>query len=149
MTPIPMTDIAKPVVSTPSPTYEQRKKALIAEGVVRRREINVSRDILLANLHADRLAKNAVSHLTTAASAAVHNIFSWNSLRNGNLKTLLPFAASAYSMVTKHKLIVPILRGAVVLGAVSGAVYFLTRKKNPKAATVLPVSPPDYFDPGV
>lgn len=140
----------KPVVSATPLTYEQRKKALIAEGAIRRQEIDHSRDIVRANLHADVIAKNAVSHFTTAAYAAVDNVFSWNSLRNGNLQTLLPFAASAYSLVTKRKLIVPILRGAVVLSAVAGAVYMLAIKKRaPRARTVSPVSPPDYLDPGV
>lgn len=138
-----------PVTAKPL-TYEQRKKALIAEGAMRRHEIDHARDIVRANLHADVIAKNAVSHFTTAAYAAVDNVFSWNSLRNGNLQTLLPFAASAYSLVTKRKLIVPILRGAVVLSAIGGAIYVLAIKKRaPRAATVLPVSPPDYLDPGV
>ncbi|MBC7413802.1 MAG: hypothetical protein H7327_02580 [Herminiimonas sp.] len=131
-------------------SYDQRKKALIAEGALRRQQIEVSREILRENLQADRIAKNAVSHFTTAAYAAVDNIFSWNMLRNGNLQTLLPFAASAYSLVTRRKLIVPILRGAVVASAIGGAVYLLTRKKKARrVATVLPVSPPDYLDPGV
>ncbi len=150
LTPNSMTDTAKPTVAAAHPTYEQRKKALIAEGAMRRREIDHAQDIVRANLHADVIAKNAVSHFTTAAYAAVDNIFSWNSLRNGNLQTLLPFAASAYSLVTKRRLVVPILRGAVVVSAIGGAVYLLARKKKaPRVATVLPVSPPDYLDPGV
>ena len=144
------TETEKPAVTATPLSYEQRKKALIAEGAMRRHEIDRARDIVRDNLHADVIAKNAVSHFTTAAYAAVDNVFSWNSLRNGNLQTLLPFAASAYSLVTKRKLIVPILRGAVVLSAISGAVYLLARKKRaPRAPTVLPVSPPDYLDPGM
>ena len=131
-------------------TYDQRKKALIAEGAMRRREIDLARDIVRVNLHADIIAKNAVRHFTTAAYAAVDNVFSWNSLRNGNLQKLLPFVASAYSLVTKRKLVVPILLGAVVLSAISGGVYLLARKKRaPRTTAVLPVSPPDYLDPGV
>ena len=146
----PVNQPSKPAVTATPLTYEQRKKALIAEGAMRRHEIDHARYIVRANLHADVIAKNAVSHFTTAAYAAVDNVFSWNSLRNGNLQTLLPFAASAYSLVTKRKLIVPILRGAVVLSAVAGAVYVLAIKKRaPRAATVLPVTPPDYLDPGV
>ena len=140
-----MTDVAVPELG-----YEQRKKALIAEGASRRREINRSRDIVRANLHADIIAKNAVSHFTTAAYAAVDSVFSWNSLRNGNLRTLLPFAASAWSLVTKRKLVVPLLRGTVAVSAIGGAVYFMARKKKaPRVKTVLPVIPPDYLDPGV
>lgn len=145
-----MNDHLKPIATAAPASYEQRKKALIAAGARCRQEISASREMVRDNLHADRIAKNAVSHFTTAAYAAVDNIFSWNSLRNGNLQKLLPFAASAYSLLTRRKLIVPILRGAVVMGAISGAVYFLVRKKKPsRVVTVLPVSPPDYLDPGV
>lgn len=146
----PMSDTGRTGALATPPTYEQRKKALIAEGAAHRHEIDVSREVVRANLHADIIAKNAVSHFATAAYAAVDNIFSWNSLRNGNLQTLLPFAASAYSLITKRKLIVPILRSAAVLSAISGVVYLIARKKKtPRVATVLPVSPPGHLDPGV
>lgn len=145
-----MTETTPSVPAVPVLTFEQRKKALIAEGAMHRHEIDLSRNIVRANLHADVIARNAVSHFTTAAYTAVDNIFSWNSLRNGNLQTLLPYAASAYSLITKRKLIVPILRGAVVMSAISGAVYLLARKKKaPRVRTVQPVTPPDYVDPGV
>lgn len=115
---------------TAAPTYEQRKRALIAQGESYRRQIDASRTVLRDNLQADQLGRNAVSHITSAAYSAFDNLFSWSSLRNGNLQTLLPIAASAYSLLSKRRLLVPLLRGAAVAAAVSTAAVVLFRKNR-------------------
>lgn len=116
-------------------TFEQRKKTLIAEAAACRHEIGVSRNIIRANLQLERLAKNTVSHLTTAAYSAVDNVFNMNAIRGGSLGKLLPVAASVYSIVSRRRLIVPILRGAgVVVGVVAALIYFSRRKKAQKRA---------------
>ncbi len=150
-----MTDMiaTKKVVAQPS--YEQRKKALIEQGAARRHGIAAAVDIVRDNLHADRLAKNAVSQFTSAAYSAFENTFGWQHLRNssltGNLKRFLPLATTVYSIVTRRKLVAPILRGAAVLAGVSAAAYFIWHRKQRTRAAALEDSAEyaDYLDPGV
>ena len=89
-------------------SFEERKKALIAQGAARRREIKESMHVVRDNLHANKLAKNAVGHLTGAAYGAVEKIFGTPNLRSASLRRIVPLAASIYSIVSKRKMIKPI-----------------------------------------
>jgi phage-related tail fiber protein len=137
------------------PTYDERKKALIVQGAARRNGIAASVDIVRDNLHADKLAKNAVTQVSSAAYSAFENTFGWQQLRNGsftgNLKRFLPLATTLYSIVTRRKLVVPILRGAAVLAGVSAGAYFVWHRKQRARAAALQESAeyPDYVDPGI
>ena len=132
-------------------TFDQRKKALIAQGATRRNEIHKSIDIVRDNLHADRLAKTAVNHLSNAAFNTVENMFNWRSIKNGNLRTLLPLAASAYSIISRRKLVLPILKGSAVTAAVGAGAYFLWRYKQRHDTHVAAerANQPAYGDPGL
>ena len=126
-----MSEIIKPVAPVlPVLSIEERKNILIAQGALRRNNIDASIDIVRANLQAERLARNAVNKLTTAAYSAVEGFFDWNTLRNGDIKKLLPLAMSAYSIITRRKLLVPILRGTAVVAGVSAGAFFLLRHKQ-------------------
>jgi hypothetical protein len=114
----------------PTLTFEQRKKKLIAEAERCRAKLDESKDIIRDNLKIDRLAKNGVSYLTTAASSAVDNMFNINAIRNGSLGRLLPVAASVYSIITRRKLVMPILRGGLVVAGVAAALFYMSRKKR-------------------
>lgn len=139
---------AKAVV--PELTYEQRKKALIAQGAARRNDIDKSIDIVRNNLHADRLAKSAVNHLTSAAYTTVENMFDWRGIKNGNLRNLLPLAASAYSIISRRRLLLPLLKGATVVAGLGAGGYFLwQRKQRAKAASIERLNYPEYADPGM
>lgn len=110
---------------------------------------------MFKQLYADRLAKNAVSQFTSAAYSAFENTFGWQHLRNssltGNLKRFLPLATTVYSIVTRRKLVAPILRGAAVLAGVSAGAYFIWHRKQRTRAATLEDSADyaDYLDPGV
>jgi hypothetical protein len=115
-----MTD-KNPVSSEGS--YEKRRDALIARGAVNRQAVDQSMDIVRRNLHLDRLAKNAVAHLSNAAYSKVETLFDWRDLSSGNLRKFLPLAATAYSIITRRKLLGPILRGTGITVAVSAAAF--------------------------
>ena len=126
-----MPEIIKPVVpALPVLAIEERKKILIAQGALLRNNIDASIGIVRANLRAERLARNAVNKLTTAAYNAVEGFFDWNTLRNGDIKKLLPLAMSAYSIITRRKLLAPILCGTAVVAAISASTFFLWRYKQ-------------------
>ena len=116
-------------------SFEERKKALIAQGALRRREIDKSIDIVRANLHADRLARNAVNHVTSAVYSRVENMFGMTSFRAGNLKKFLPLAATVYSIVRRRNLGGPIVRGVGIVGALSAGAFMWWRHHNKVKAT--------------
>ena len=138
--------------TTTAPSFEERKKALIAQGALRRREVDKSIDIVRANLHVDKLARNAVNHLTSTAYNSVENMFGMKNLRARNLKKFLPLAATAYSIISRRNLGGPILRGVGIVGALStGAFLWWRHRKNDKAARAREFHStpyPDYVDPG-
>ncbi|GAC1408194.1 MAG: hypothetical protein NVSMB6_06900 [Burkholderiaceae bacterium] len=137
-------------------SFADRKKALIAQGAARRRDVKESVHIVRDNLHANKLAKNAVGHLTGAAYSAMEKVFHTNNLRSASLRKMIPLAASVYSIVSKRKMIVPILRGAAIVGSVSaGAVGIWRYKKKTREADAqtraeaAALGYPNYIDPGV
>lgn len=127
-----MTDAKTPDV--PEPSFDVRKKALIAQGAARRKDIGQSIDIVRDNLHADKLAKHAVNHVTNAAYNTIENLLDLRGLRNGNFRKLLPLAASVYSIVTKRNLVKPVLKGTAAVAGLSGGLFLFWRHKQKQKA---------------
>jgi len=145
-----MTDIKNGVTGEPS--FEERKKALIAQGATRRREADRSIDIVRTNLHMDRLAKGVVLHLTNAASDKVEHMLQSRGLTvsnmGTNIKRYLPLAATAYSIIKRRNLGAPLLKGAGILAAISGGAYlYWQRKQASQAADNVMSGFPNYLDP--
>jgi len=133
-------------------SFDERKKALIAQGAARRREADRSIDIVRTNLHVDRLAKSAVTHLANAASDKVENIFQSRGLtvRNvgGNIKRYLPLIATAYSIIKRRNLGMPLFKGIGILAALSGGAYLLWQRKQAAQTADGAISAyPTYLDP--
>jgi hypothetical protein len=105
----------------------QRKEKLIREGASYRAAVRGSRDVVSHNLHAEVLARSVISHLTSSAYSAVGNLLN---IKGANLQTLLPVAVSGVTFIIKARLLLPLLRAAVIVGAVGGAAYFLLRHKE-------------------
>ncbi len=127
-----MTDSKTPHVVEPS--FEARKKALIAQGAARRKDIGQSIDIVRDNLHADKLARQAVNHMTNAAYNTIENLLDLRGLRNGNFRKLLPLAATVYSIVTKRKLVKPVMKGTAAVAGLSAGLFLFWRHKQKQAA---------------
>ena len=125
-----MTDVKTPQATEPS--FEARKKALIAQGAARRKDIGQSIDIVRDNLHADKLAKQAVNYVTNATYNTIENLLDLRSLRNGNFRKLLPLAASIYAIVTRRKLVKPVMKGTAAVAGLSGGLflYWLHKQKQ-------------------
>lgn len=133
-------------------SFEERKKALISQGAMRRREADRSIDIVRTNLHVERLAKNAVTHLTSAASSKVEHMLHSRGISvgnvGGNIKRYLPLAATAYSIIKRRQLGKPLLKGAGILAAISGGAYLIwQRKQKTQAADNAMAAYPNYLDP--
>jgi hypothetical protein len=126
------------------PTVEQRKKLLIAHGRTCRDELDHSLDIVRENLHLDRIAKTVVTHATASAYRSVENVLHLSSLNSTTIRRFLPFVTAAYSIVTRRRLVVPVLRGAAVAAGVSAGAYFYYRHKKRMHALEVPV--PDGAD---
>lgn len=127
-----MTDAKTPQATEPS--FEARKKALIAQGAARRKDIEQSIDIVRDNMHADKLAKLAVNHVTNAAYTTMENLFDLRGLRNGNFRKLLPIAASVYSIVAKRRLVMPVMKGTAAVVGLSGGLFLFWRHKQKQKA---------------
>ena len=67
-----MSDTKKPATTQ---SFEERKKALIAQGASQRAKIDASIVIIRENMHADKLAKNAMNHVTAKVYGAVDKMF--------------------------------------------------------------------------
>ena len=131
-------------------SFDDRKKALITQGATRRREADRSIDIVRSNLHVDRLAKSAVTHLTSAASEKFEHMLHNRGITVGNvgsnLKRYLPLAATAYSIIKRRNLAMPLLKGGGVLAAVSYAAYLIWQRKQSRVETYQAMSDyPDYL----
>ena len=105
----------------------QRKEKLIREGASYRALVRGSRDVVSHNLHAEILARNVFSLVTSSAYSAIGNLLN---LKGANLQTLLPVVISGASLIMKARLLRPLLRAAVIVGTVGGAGYFLFRRKE-------------------
>ena len=141
-----MTDVKTPPVAEPS--FDDRKKALIAQGTARRKDIEKSIHIVKDNLHADKLAKLAVNHVTNAAYGTIENLLDLRGLRNGNFRKLLPLAASVYSIVTKRNLVKPVMKGTAAVAGLSGGLFLYWRHKQKQKADDELLSYSNSFESG-
>ena len=157
----------KPAVVKAS--FEERKKALIAEGARMRSQVDASIKVVRTNLHADRLAKTAVSHLAAAAYSAADRVFGIGRLRSGiasanvgdyfsgrgmgklmiGAKRFLPLATTAYSIIKRRKLVGPVLKGAAVAAALSGGYVVWKSRRHQHAVQADMHGYPAYTDPGI
>lgn len=162
-----MSDAKKPANDK---SFEERKKALIAQGAAQRQKIDASIVIIRENLHADKLAKSAMSHITAKAYGAVDKLFGrhhvekvdltdlgensgasngsagissslakFTNLTNGDhaagkliatVRRFLPLATTAFGILRRRKLVMPVVKGAAVLGGVGAGAYFYYRHKQ-------------------
>ena len=105
----------------------ERKKILVAQGALFRTGIGFSRNVVQANLHAESLAKSALSHIVMSA---------YNALKTGavfkssNVQMVLPLVLGAVSTLSKKSLLKPVLGGVVALGVVGTIVRFVMQRKK-------------------
>lgn len=111
-------------------TVAQRKEKLIREGANFRAGMRSSIELVSNNLQTDTLARSIITQLTGTAYTAVGNLLR---VKGANLQTLLPIVASGVSFVLKARLLRPLLRTTVIVGAVGAGAYFLFRRNRPVA----------------
>ena len=109
----------------------QRKAQLVAQGAAYRSGISAAQHSVKADLSVDELAKSALSHVVSAVYAAFK---SRTGIAGANLQTLLPLVIGGVSALSKRSLLKPVMRGALVLGAVATAVAFVVKKRKAKQA---------------
>ena len=118
------------------PSFAERKKLLLAEGLRYRVAIIESRRVVQANTRADMLARNAVDHVTAAAYGAFNNIFSLSGLRTGGLQKLLPLVITGYTALSRRSLLKPVLRGSLVVAGLGAIAVLVFRNKRAKADAI-------------
>jgi hypothetical protein len=110
-------------------TTAQRKKLLIAQGVMYRAGLTEAKNAVRANLQTDVLVKGSLSSLVTAASGALGHGFSLRNFREANFQTLLPLLISGVSLlVKKRSLIQPLSAVAVALTTAAAIAGFMFKK---------------------
>lgn len=110
-------------------SLEQRKAQLVAQGAAYRAGISAAQHAVKADLSVDELAKSALSHVASAAYAAFK---SRTGIAGVNLQTLLPLVIGGVSALSKRSLLRPVMRAALVLGAVATAVAVVAKKRKAK-----------------
>ena len=105
----------------------QRKEKLVREGVSYRSAISDAQGVIKDSLRAESLARSAIAHITTAAYAAFK---SGAGLKGANLQTLVPLLVGGVSALSKKALLKPIVRGALILGALGTILTFVVKKKK-------------------
>ena len=109
----------------------KRKERLMREGAGYRKAIQKARSTVSSNLHTGVLARNVVAQVKGSMFAILGNVVK---IKAGNLQTIVPVALSVLSFARKTKLLRPLLRGSVVLGAIAIGVSAVTRRKKRKAS---------------
>lgn len=97
----------------------ERKEALIERGLQCRMSVVNSRRAVHASLKGDAIARSAFSHLSGNAAGLLGNYL--KVVGGSNRKLLLSLAMSGVSLLSRKGLIKPVLRGALLLGAVGAA----------------------------
>ena len=105
----------------------ERKAQLILEGARYRAAIRNARFTVANNLHAGMLIRSAVSQFSSNLYGVLGGLLR---IRGNRLQTLLPLVLSAVSIARKTRLLTPLLRGTVVLGAVGTGIYLISRRKK-------------------
>ncbi|HEY8102854.1 MAG TPA: hypothetical protein VIF82_19105 [Burkholderiaceae bacterium] len=109
----------------------ERKRLLVAQGAAHRLAITHARADVRTSLSAESLAKSAIAHVAMGAFAAIKGGSILRGANLGNLQVLLPLAMSVIARLSKKThLVKPLVRGALVLGAVAAITRFVIRKKN-------------------
>lgn len=160
-----MSDAKKPATEK---SFEERKKALIAQGAECRKKVDASIAVVRENLHADKLAKSAMNHITAKAYGAVDRLFGrhhgekadlgmelgadraslrgdtglasrFANLTNENhaagkliaqVRRFLPLATTAFTILRRRQMVMPVVRGAAVLGGIGAGAYFFHRHRQ-------------------
>jgi hypothetical protein len=113
----------------------QRKRQLLAEGAVYRASLAASLHEARENLRGDSLAKRAAGF----AASTVFGMVKGKGLVEGligqgiGLKSMLPFAIEAFSLVAKRPFLKKFLRTAAIAAAAAGAAGIFLRKKKPSS----------------
>ena len=107
----------------------KRKERLLREGAAYRAAIQQARTVVSHNMHADVLARSVVAQVKSNVYATLGNLVQ---LKGSNLQKLLPVALTALSLARKTKLLFPLLRAGVVLGAIGVGVSLVARRKRRK-----------------
>lgn len=105
----------------------KRKERLLREAAMYRAAIQKARVVVGHNLHVDVLARSVVTQAKVRIFSTLGGLVR---LKGRNVQTLLPIALSAISFAARAKLLVPLLRVAVVLGAVGAGAGFIVRRKR-------------------
>ncbi len=125
-----------------------RKKQLIAQGAVYRAEVILAKQAMQVSLQPDSLAKSALHQIALAAFSLLKNRGA-AALPGVNLQTVVPLVMAGVSALSKRKdLVKPVLRGALVAGAVAGVVAFIAKKKKAaQAGAADNNAEPDFVGP--
>lgn len=108
----------------------KRKERLLREAAMYRAAVQKARVSIGHNLHANVFARSLVAQVKGSVFSTLGSLVQ---LKGRNVQTLLPIALSIISFATKAKMLVPLLRIAVVLGVVGAGVGFIAwRKKRHK-----------------
>jgi hypothetical protein len=109
---------------------EDRKKQLIAQGAVYRADVMLAKHEVAAGLRPESIAKSALQQALLIGFAAfkARNLAGLPGL---NLQMILPLAMGGISALWKNKRLLKIvLRGAIVVGGVAGAVRLFSKKRE-------------------
>jgi hypothetical protein len=122
----------------------ERKRQLIAQGAAFRARVMQSKENARAGLRPDVLAKGAVGLAFPAMlamfkrkSGAPHAAHATAASSPGaglDLRTILPLVITAATALSKKRLPKPVLRGALLLGAVGAVAALVVHMKNARTA---------------
>lgn len=107
----------------------KRKERLLREGAAYRAAVQRARTVVSHNMHADVLARSVVAQVKSNLFATVGNLVR---LKGSNLQKLLPVALTAISFASKTRMLLPLLRVGVVLGAIGVGVSVVSKRKRRK-----------------
>lgn len=105
----------------------KRKERLLREAAMYRAAVQKARVTVSHNLHVDVFARSVVAQVKGSIFATLGGLVR---LKGRNVQTLLPVALSAISFATKAKLLLPLLRVAVVLGVVGAGIGLIAQRKK-------------------
>ncbi len=108
----------------------RRKEILLAKGAVYRSALSSAKNAVQAKLQAESLAQSIIRNLAIAAFGALK---SRGTLGGIGLRTVVPLIAGGFSVLKKVRL-KPVLRGALLAGAVGVAAGFMVKRKKARDA---------------
>ena len=111
----------------------QHKAQLVAQGAAYRSSVKAAQHAIKADLTVGELTRSALSHVASAAYAALK---SRTGIAGINVQTLLPLVIGGVSALSKRSLLKPALRVALLLGAVATVVAVVAKNKKAKQRQV-------------